>query len=157
MTPSAFVDHMRTRGAVVAQIGRRTVLSCSGHEDHQPSLDVAEGRDGRVLLYCRAGCSTADVVRGAGLRLADLFATPAPTRATPRLSPLAQARADMLALGRRQGWARSLDRYEAADAAKVADRMRQAETLDTPETWERLAELARVSTDAEAMLSEAEA
>lgn len=46
---------------------------CPAHDDSDPSLSVAEGRDGRVLLHCFAGCS-AEVVAGAlGLDLsADL-------------------------------------------------------------------------------------
>ncbi|MDP9233726.1 MAG: hypothetical protein M3P01_04135 [Actinomycetota bacterium] len=34
---------------------------------------MTEGRDGRVLLMCWAGCRTEDVVRAIGLQMADLF------------------------------------------------------------------------------------
>jgi hypothetical protein len=47
---------------------------CPSHEDRQPSLSVARGRDGRVLLRCQAGCDTETVVKMVGLELADLFA-----------------------------------------------------------------------------------
>ena len=47
---------------------------CPAHEDRNPSLSVAEGDDGRVLLQCFAGCPTESVVGAIGLRMTDLFA-----------------------------------------------------------------------------------
>jgi putative DNA primase/helicase len=35
---------------------------------------VKEGVDGRVLLFCHAGCRTDDVVAAIGLSMQDLFA-----------------------------------------------------------------------------------
>lgn len=49
------------------------VALCPAHEDREPSLAVAEGADGRVLLTCRAGCPTPAVLERAGLRWADLM------------------------------------------------------------------------------------
>jgi len=46
---------------------------CSYHPDHNPSLDVSEGRNGCCLLICRAGCRTEDVVRAFGREMRDLF------------------------------------------------------------------------------------
>jgi hypothetical protein len=46
---------------------------CPAHEDHDPSLSIAEGDDGRVLLTCFAGCSLEAIVGAMGLRPADLF------------------------------------------------------------------------------------
>lgn len=46
---------------------------CPAHEDAAPSLSVAAGDDGRVLLKCHAGCSVQDIVASLGLRLRDLF------------------------------------------------------------------------------------
>jgi energy-coupling factor transporter ATP-binding protein EcfA2 len=38
--------------------GRNTRLLCPGHDDHNPSLDVAEGADGKPLVRCRShGCT----------------------------------------------------------------------------------------------------
>lgn len=53
---------------------------CPAHEDRHPSLSIAEGDDGRVLLKCHAGCATEDVCRSKNLRLADLMPE-RPTRA----------------------------------------------------------------------------
>ncbi len=46
---------------------------CPAHEDRNPSLSVAEGDDGRVLLKCFAGCSLESIVAAIGLQTADLF------------------------------------------------------------------------------------
>jgi hypothetical protein len=48
---------------------------CPAHEDREPSLSIREGREGRVLLKCQAGCATEDVLRALGLGMEDLFAT----------------------------------------------------------------------------------
>jgi putative DNA primase/helicase len=55
---------------------------CPAHEDHSPSLSVAEGDDGRALLKCFAGCSVTAIAEGLGLRVADLM--PAADRLTER-------------------------------------------------------------------------
>jgi len=46
---------------------------CPAHDDRKPSLRISEGEDGRVLLYCYAGCKTKDICRSLGLELKDLF------------------------------------------------------------------------------------
>ena len=43
---------------------------CPGHGDHNPSLSIATGKDGKVLLRCHAGCDQVQVIdalRGRGL------------------------------------------------------------------------------------------
>jgi hypothetical protein len=54
---------------------------CPAHEDHQPSLSIHEGADGRVLLKCFAGCATVNIVAAVGLTMRDLF--PARSRTQP--------------------------------------------------------------------------
>jgi hypothetical protein len=40
---------------------------CPAHDDRKtPNLDIKEGEDGRVLLLCRAGCVTEEVVEALG-------------------------------------------------------------------------------------------
>ena len=46
---------------------------CPAHDDHNPSMHVNEGADGRVLVKCYAGCSTADIVAAMGLQVKDLM------------------------------------------------------------------------------------
>jgi hypothetical protein len=43
------------------------------HGDRHPSLHISEGRDGRVLLKCFAGCTIESICAAAGLTLSDLF------------------------------------------------------------------------------------
>jgi hypothetical protein len=48
--------------------------ACSpAHDDRQPSLSIAEGEDGRVLLKCHAGCSIEEICEAMGLKPTDLF------------------------------------------------------------------------------------
>lgn len=46
---------------------------CPAHDDRGPSLSIAEGDDGRVLVHCFAGCSVHEIVAAAGMDIADLF------------------------------------------------------------------------------------
>jgi hypothetical protein len=55
---------------------------CPAHEDRSPSLSFAEGADGRVVLFCHAGCEPEAVVRALGLSWSDLF--PNGSRHAPR-------------------------------------------------------------------------
>jgi len=50
---------------------------CPAHDDRNASLSIGEGRDGRVLLKCFAGCSFDQIVSAAGLTTRDLFPEPA--------------------------------------------------------------------------------
>lgn len=46
---------------------------CPAHDDKSPSLSIAEGNDGRVLLHCWAGCNFRDIMTAIGLTEADAF------------------------------------------------------------------------------------
>jgi hypothetical protein len=156
VTTAEVLDHLRGRGLVVLKRRRGGLAQCPAHQDRRPSLDVTTGRDDRTLLYCRSGCRTEDVLAAAGLRLADLFAhaLDAPVRARPRTA-LDAMRAEALALAQRQGWAQPgvVDRYAAADAIRVADRVRRKARKDDPEVWETLARAAALTTAAENVLA----
>jgi len=52
---------------------RGWIARCPAHEDRHQSLSVGEGRDGRALVNCFAGCEAADIVRAVQLELRDLF------------------------------------------------------------------------------------
>jgi len=49
------------------------MVRCPAHNDHKPSLSIAEGDDGRVMVKCHAGCKTEDIVSSMGLKMTDLF------------------------------------------------------------------------------------
>lgn len=54
---------------------------CPAHDDRQASLSIAEGRGGRTLLRCFAGCEVQRVVAALGVAMHDLFELrPSPTR-----------------------------------------------------------------------------
>src|SRR5690606_14689172 len=57
----------------VKRNGTGIMARCPAHDDREPSLSIAEGDDGRVLLTCHAGCPTRDIVARLGLGMADLF------------------------------------------------------------------------------------
>jgi len=47
---------------------------CPAHEDHDPSLRISEGKDGRALLVCRShGCTLEAITAAIGLTVSDLF------------------------------------------------------------------------------------
>jgi putative DNA primase/helicase len=52
--------------------GRQRRAQCPHHPDAKPSLGITDGSS-RVLLICRAGCDTADILADLGLTLRDLF------------------------------------------------------------------------------------
>ena len=51
----------------------RWTASCPAHDDRNPSMAVTHGDDGRLLLFCRAGCSIHDITDSLGISLSDLF------------------------------------------------------------------------------------
>lgn len=68
------------RSANARMNGGRWIACCPAHDDRSPSLSIREGRDGRVLLKCFAGCSTGAIAEALGLKLRDLFATDTSSR-----------------------------------------------------------------------------
>jgi 5S rRNA maturation endonuclease (ribonuclease M5) len=46
---------------------------CPAHDDQKQSLHVSEGKDGRVLIHCHAGCSVNNICQALGIDLGDLF------------------------------------------------------------------------------------
>ena len=60
----------RTTGQKIPTNGN---CRCPAHDDRSASLSVKQGDDGRILLYCHAGCETKDVCTKLGLKLSDLM------------------------------------------------------------------------------------
>jgi len=55
------------------QNGTGFKAKCPAHDDRTPSLSIAEGDGGVVLVRCFAGCETVDVLARVDLTLADLY------------------------------------------------------------------------------------
>lgn len=68
------IDNVLSRLDKVRANGRnKWTARCPAHQDRGPSLSIAHAADGKILLYCFAGC-TADEITGAiGLELKELF------------------------------------------------------------------------------------
>ena len=63
----------------VRRSGQGYEALCPAHNDRNPSLSVTEGKGGRVLLNCFAGCKVGAILKAMGLRMADLGgSTPEP-------------------------------------------------------------------------------
>jgi hypothetical protein len=54
------------------KVGGGWMARCPAHEDREPSLSIQEADDGKVLIYCHAGCDQAQVI--AALRWRGLWA-----------------------------------------------------------------------------------
>ena len=78
------IDRVLSHLEGARRVGDSWVARCTTHEDSHPSLSIKEATDGTVLLRCRAGCSTADIVRNAGLAWVDLFPPGSRDRRKPR-------------------------------------------------------------------------
>ncbi len=74
MSPSSAVGRVLAALPSAKPNGSGWSARCPAHEDKVASLSVAEGRDGRVLLKCHAGCETRAIIAALGLTMADLFA-----------------------------------------------------------------------------------
>ena|SRR5215211_1611013 len=67
------VERVLDRLEVVMQRNGFHVARCPAHDDMKPSLSVAEGDDGRVLLKCYAGCDIEEIIDALGFKMPDLF------------------------------------------------------------------------------------
>jgi hypothetical protein len=57
------------------QAGKGWSARCPAHDDRRASLSVAQGDDGRVLLFCHRGCGISSICGALGLRVVDLMPT----------------------------------------------------------------------------------
>jgi hypothetical protein len=74
MTHSAAVERFLSGLESVSRTGDNGWQArCPAHDDHDPSLSITEGEDGRVLLCCWAGCEIGAIVAAIGLEPRDLF------------------------------------------------------------------------------------
>jgi len=71
MTPlSTFLAAVAPGGG--RKVSGQYLCRCPVHADRRASLAVRELADGKLLVHCHAGCTTADVLDALGLRWRDL-------------------------------------------------------------------------------------
>ncbi len=58
---------------------------CPAHEDDKASLSVGTGKNGKVLLYCHAGCTPESILAATGMKWDSLFCDSPPTKSKPQI------------------------------------------------------------------------
>jgi hypothetical protein len=94
----------------------RALCPCSVHNGSSRKLSITEGHNGRVLVYCFAGCKTRDVMTSLGLRMADLFSGPPPTVAQSHQLVAERIERDDTARNRRRAHGAICDRMQKLEA-----------------------------------------
>jgi putative DNA primase/helicase len=69
------IGALESAGSKVTGAGRQRKAQCPHHADRDPSLSITDA-ESRVLLNCKAGCDTDDVLTELGLARRDLFNEP---------------------------------------------------------------------------------
>jgi len=64
---------LQARGCEPERHGKDWIARCPAHDDETPSLSVAEGDDGKVLVRCFTGCNYRAIRDGLGIEDADFF------------------------------------------------------------------------------------
>lgn len=67
-----YISEVLSRFKSVKKTSNGYRAQCPYHNDRNPSLDISE-KDGKILLYCHAGCSAEDILRSVDLSMKDLF------------------------------------------------------------------------------------
>lgn len=117
------LDDWLGRFAEVVEERDGWVVPCPAHTDSHPSLRVAVSDAGKVLLKCRAGCRTDDVLRALNMTWRDLEGVEpgdVPTRATSRDVPASPADVARLAVTLDR-WTEALWSETDLEAAAVFD------------------------------------
>lgn len=72
---SAQLETFLGRLQKVRKTGKTNWMACCpAHDDKTPSLTIAEGSDGRVLVHCFGQqCSVSDIAEAVGLEISDLM------------------------------------------------------------------------------------
>lgn len=86
--PGPIVSEVLRRLGKHRQSGKNWTALCPAHPDHDPSLTVGEGSDGRALLTCHRGCKFEDIATALGFTVSELFPTRLPEMpyTPPRIS-----------------------------------------------------------------------
>ena len=49
------------------------IARCPAHSDKKQSLSISEGKGGKTVLHCHAGCGVESIVQALGITMNDLF------------------------------------------------------------------------------------
>jgi hypothetical protein len=103
----------------------RWIAKCPAHSDRSPSFSIGEGRDGRVLLDCFAGCALEAILAALELSCRDLFAgTPlSPDQARLAALQRMQRDAERAAIRRERGATADRFRRLTAVVEAIGDRL----------------------------------
>ena len=71
-TASPNLDLVLSRLDGVREVAGGYSARCPAHDDHNASLSISVGDDGRTLVHCHANCEFADVLKSIGLSAKDL-------------------------------------------------------------------------------------
>ncbi len=77
------VDSILGRLRGVQHSGNGWQSLCPSHADKNPSLSIA-ARDGKVLMFCHAGCSVEAISAALKIEVSDLFSEPGAVQLKPR-------------------------------------------------------------------------
>jgi hypothetical protein len=71
--PQARLHSIGKRFEGFRRSGEGYMARCPAHDDTNPSLSIREGKDGRILIHCFAGCLPDLILEKVALRMADLM------------------------------------------------------------------------------------
>ena len=77
---AAVTTQLADGGYRVTRAAGGWIAQCPAHDDRNPSLSIAAGADGRLLLHCHAGCGIRDILDALGLPPAAMFTDYQPDR-----------------------------------------------------------------------------
>ena len=104
--------------------GKGFLAPCPSHDDHDPSLSIADGDNGKPIVHCLAGCSQEAVITGlAGLGIWPETDKPLTPQELEALKKEAARRKEERAARRRQ--------EETAAAEKAREQWEQAKAADS--------------------------
>lgn len=69
---AVIADALQAHGKVVKWYGDKINAQCPAHEDRNPSLSVAHGKNRDAVIHCHAGCAPDAVMAAIGLKWTDL-------------------------------------------------------------------------------------
>lgn len=67
------IDDILTRFPSARKTANGWQAKCPAHADEVASLSINVQEDGKVLMYCHAGCEIEDILHAVGLKMSDLF------------------------------------------------------------------------------------